>query len=87
MVVFFAFCNYNPDGRTLPVLIKNDFVYWIGSSISTLLFGYFTSLLMMCTPRQVNAKQGGVVAMIASLCIAIGCACGVQCAPLLNLII
>ncbi len=56
--VFFALCNYVPEGvdrskTIIPVLIKNDWVYWFGSALSPLAFGYFTSLLMMYTPMYV----------------------------------
>ena len=56
--VFFALCNYVPEGvdrskTIIPVLIKNDWVYWFGSALSPLAFGYFTSLLLMYTPMYV----------------------------------
>jgi equilibrative nucleoside transporter 1/2/3 len=50
--VFFALCNYKPTKRNLiPVLITNDYAYWAMSALSPLLFGYFTSLMMMYTPK------------------------------------
>lgn len=49
--LFFSFSNYMPNERTLPVFVSNDYVYWFGCAISPLLFGYFTSLLMMYTPQ------------------------------------
>ncbi len=56
--VFFAMCNYEPEGvdrgsTIIPVLIKNDWIYWIGSTLSSLSFGYFTSLLMIYVPMYV----------------------------------
>ena len=49
--IFFAFCNFKPIERNnIPVLITNDYVYWIGCALSPLSFGYLTSLLMMYTP-------------------------------------
>lgn len=53
VIAFFAFSNYMPEARTLPVLIKDDYVYWIGCAMSPLVFGYFTSLLMMYIPWYV----------------------------------
>ena len=49
--IFFAFCNFKPEDRKLPVLIANDWAYWVACAISPLVFGYLTSLLMMYTPR------------------------------------
>jgi hypothetical protein len=52
MFVFFAFCNFMPDQRNhIPVLIKNDYVYWIVSAIFTFFYGHFASLLMMYAPK------------------------------------
>ena len=54
--VFFAFCNFQPDKRldsAIPILIKNDYLYWAACIISPLTFGYFTSLMMMYTPKYV----------------------------------
>ena len=51
--VFYALCNYAPHNKTrhFPVYITNDYVMWFGGALSPLLFGYFTSLLMMYTPK------------------------------------
>lgn len=50
--IFYALCNFKPDERNrIPVLIKNDYVYWLGSALSPLMFGFFTSSIMMITPK------------------------------------
>lgn len=50
--VFFALCNFKPHKRNyIPVLVLNDYVYWTGTALSAFFFGYFTSLLMMYTPK------------------------------------
>jgi equilibrative nucleoside transporter 1/2/3 len=52
--IFFALCNFKPSERNnIPILIQNDYVYWFGAGLSPFIFGYFTSLLMMYTPRFV----------------------------------
>jgi hypothetical protein len=58
VLIFFALCNYIPEGEdrsktTIPVLIKNDWVYWFGSALAPSSFGYTTSLLMMYIPKYV----------------------------------
>lgn len=53
VICFFLFSNFQPQTgtRNLPVYITNDYVYWVGCALSPLIFGYFTSLLMMYTPQ------------------------------------
>lgn len=76
---FFLVSNFKPDERNhIPVLITNDYVYWIGAGLSPLVFGYFTSLLMMYTPQQVEPEHAGTAAMLAALCLVIGVVCGLQ---------
>jgi equilibrative nucleoside transporter 1/2/3 len=84
--IFFLFSNYKPDERTLPVLITNDYVYWAGAALSPLLFGYFTSLLMMYTPQQVEPEYAGTAAMLGALCLVIGVVSGLQFSVILGLL-
>lgn len=85
--VFFAICNFKPDSRKhIPILITNDYIYWAGCILSPLLFGYFTSLLMMYTPRLVP-EHSGTVSMLAGLAIAIGVATGLQFTKILEFIV
>lgn len=76
--LFFIFSNYNPENRNLPVVIQNDYVYWAGCALSPLIFGYFTSLLMMYTPQQVEPEYAGTAAMMAGLTLVIGVISGLQ---------
>ncbi|XP_053619525.1 equilibrative nucleoside transporter 1-like [Plodia interpunctella] len=46
-IPFFLFCNYKPDERQLPVLVTNDYVYWIGSALLGWTSGLGSSLGMM----------------------------------------
>lgn len=84
VLLFFLFSNYKPDERNLPVLITNDYVYWIGAGLSPLIFGYFTSLLMMYTPQQVEPEHAGTAAMLAALMLVVGVVSGLQFSVVLN---
>ncbi|RNA20727.1 equilibrative nucleoside transporter 1-like [Brachionus plicatilis] len=86
--VLFSISNFRPDvPHRIPVLITNDYVYWIICSVSSLLFGYFTSLLMMYTPNLVEDEHKGTVSMIAALSITIGVASGLQFTKILEFIV
>lgn len=52
-IPFYLLCNYQVRGvdRILPVLVTNDWVYWIGAVTMGFTNGYFSSLGMMYTPR------------------------------------
>ncbi|CAK9298767.1 unnamed protein product [Gordionus sp. m RMFG-2023] len=50
-IPLFLFCNYRPDIRKLPVLIKNDFTYALLGILLAVTNGYFSSLSMMYAPR------------------------------------
>lgn len=52
-VPFFLLCNYQVPSvqRILPVLISNDWVYWITAITMGFTSGYFSSLAMMYTPK------------------------------------
>lgn len=54
----FLLCNYQPvkTERILPVLINDDWVYWIIAITMGLSSGYLSSLSMMYCPRYVNVK-------------------------------
>lgn len=52
MLIFYTFCNFEPTKRNhIPVLIKNDYVYWGVSALFTFLYGHFASLLLMYIPK------------------------------------
>lgn len=57
-IPFYLFCNYHVADikRILPVLITNDWVYWIVAVTMALTSGYYSSLAMMYTPRLVLNK-------------------------------
>lgn len=88
VLFLFSISNFRPElPHRIPILITNDYIYWIICSVSSLLFGYFTSLLMMYTPNLVEDEYKGTVSMIAALCIAIGVGSGLQFTKILELIV
>jgi equilibrative nucleoside transporter 1/2/3 len=88
VVLFFSVCNFKPkERRHIPVLITNDYIYWIGCALSPLSFGYFTSLLMMYTPGQVPSEHSGSAAMIAALVLTIGVTTGLQFSKIFEFIV
>ncbi|XP_026473506.1 equilibrative nucleoside transporter 1 [Ctenocephalides felis] len=65
-IPLFLLCNYQPRKivRTLPVLIANDWVYWIIAIAMGVSSGYLSSLGMMYAPRSVEpqyAVQAGML--------------------------
>jgi equilibrative nucleoside transporter 1/2/3 len=53
LIPLFLVCNYQPLGvtRIMPVLIKNDYIFWMLGAILGLSSGYYSSVAMMYTPR------------------------------------
>lgn len=86
---FFLCSNFKPEERNgfIPVLISNDYIYWLGAGLSPLIFGYFTSLLMMYTPQQVEPENAGTAAMLAALALVIGVVSGLQFTVVLDYIV
>ena len=58
------FCNYRPETRVVPVLIKSDAVYTLISAIHGLTTGYFLSLCVMYAPKMVSKKDSPTVGMM-----------------------
>lgn len=52
-IPMFLVCNYLPEkiDRVMPILIMNDWVYWIAAIALGLTSGYFSSVAMMYCPR------------------------------------
>lgn len=53
LIPLFLVCNYQPLDitRTMPVLINNDYIFWLLGAILGLSSGYYSSVAMMYTPR------------------------------------
>uniref|UniRef100_A0A5S6QMX2 Equilibrative nucleoside transporter 1 n=1 Tax=Trichuris muris TaxID=70415 RepID=A0A5S6QMX2_TRIMR len=77
-IPFFLFCNFQPQYRTLPVLIKSDWLFLAGGMLMAFSSGHLTSLVMMYLPRLVGAKQSRTAAMMAALFLVFGVVCGVN---------
>nr|CAH7750237.1 unnamed protein product [Callosobruchus chinensis] len=78
-IPFFLLCNYQVKSvdRVLPVLIKNDWVYWIVSSTMGFTNGYWSSLAMMYTPRQVEGRHAPMAGMFAAAALITGIFVGI----------
>ncbi|KAH8376954.1 hypothetical protein KR093_002346 [Drosophila rubida] len=83
------FCNYAPSNivRTLPVLITNEWLYWIIAIIMSFSSGYLSSLGMMYAPQTVNAKYQITAGMFAAAVLVSGIFAGVLFSYLCPLII
>lgn len=67
-IPFYLFCNYQPHQqyeRILPVLVTNDYVYWVIAATMAITSGYFSSLAMMYTPSTVDEQYASVAGMFA----------------------
>ncbi|KAI9578240.1 hypothetical protein GQX74_015126 [Glossina fuscipes] len=64
----FLFCNYLPKGvqRTLPILITNEWIYWIIAVVMSFSSGYLSSLGMMYAPKTVSPKYQTTAGMFAA---------------------
>ncbi|CAK9298791.1 unnamed protein product [Gordionus sp. m RMFG-2023] len=83
-IPLFLFCNYHPDIRKVPVLIKYDFVYAMLSILLAASHGYFLSLTMMYAPSLVEPRMAQLAGMMATLFMIIGLLCGLNFALLVS---
>ena len=72
----FALCNYRPDHRRLPVLLKHDAYPIFINTFFALSNGYLGSLCMMYGPKLVNPKYAEVAGTIMALFLSCGLALG-----------
>lgn len=73
------FCNYHPKTveRNLPVIIYNDWIYWLIAIIMSYSSGYLSSLSMMYAPQTVDSENQITAGMFAAACLVTGIFCGV----------
>lgn len=78
-VPLFLFCNYQVDGvtRVFPILITNDYVYFIIAAIMALSSGYLSSLAMMYAPRTVEDRYAPTAGMFACAALITGIFSGI----------
>ncbi|CAB3227716.1 unnamed protein product [Arctia plantaginis] len=85
-IPFFLLCNYQVKGRQLPVLIKNDWVYWVASALLGWSSGHGSSLGMMYVTRNVAPENASTAGMIGAAVLVSGLVGGItagRAAPLL----
>uniref|UniRef100_A0A5K3F9A7 Equilibrative nucleoside transporter 1 n=3 Tax=Mesocestoides corti TaxID=53468 RepID=A0A5K3F9A7_MESCO len=82
MVIFipyFMVSNYlptGPGGRRMPLWVKNDHVYVVGSVVFAFTNGYFSSLAMMYAPSKSPPERAGLAGLLASFFLILGVFCG-----------
>ncbi|XP_018794698.1 PREDICTED: equilibrative nucleoside transporter 2-like [Bactrocera latifrons] len=78
-IPLFLFCNYLPLNidRSLPVLINNDWIYWIIGVLMAYTSGYYSALAMMYAPQTVEQNQQVKAGMFAGAMLISGIFCGI----------
>ncbi|XP_072377540.1 equilibrative nucleoside transporter 1-like [Diabrotica undecimpunctata] len=78
-IPLFLFCNYQVEGvtRNLPVLIKNDYIYFLIGATMAISSGYLSSLAMMYAPGTVEERYAQTAAMIAAAALLSGIFTGI----------
>ncbi|XP_013110541.1 equilibrative nucleoside transporter 1 [Stomoxys calcitrans] len=78
-IPLFLLCNYLPKGidRTLPVVITNEWVYWIIGIVMSYSSGYLSSLGMMYAPQTVQPKHQLTAGMFAAAMLITGIFSGI----------
>ena len=75
-VPLFALCNYRPDQRRFPVLLKHDAYPIVINIFFAVSNGYLGSLCMMYGPKLVHPKYAEVTGTIMALFLSCGLALG-----------
>uniref|UniRef100_A0A915ITK3 Equilibrative nucleoside transporter 3 n=1 Tax=Romanomermis culicivorax TaxID=13658 RepID=A0A915ITK3_ROMCU len=78
LIPYFFFSNYRPSCRTWPVLFGNDYVYTFMGVVLGFTSGYFSSLVMMYTPKLVDKGYARIAAMLATFFLILGIVCGIN---------
>lgn len=79
-IPFFLFCNYQPGNgydRIWPVVITNDYIYWIVAATMAISSGYFSSLAMMFAPSTVDEQYASVAGMFSGAALITGIFSGI----------
>lgn len=78
-IPLFLVCNYLPEkiNRVLPILIMNDWVYWIAAIALGLTSGYFSSVAMMYCPRTVEPQHAATAGMFGAASLITGICAGI----------
>lgn len=78
LIPYFMLCNYKPDKRLIPVLVDNDWAYFVMVVILGLTQGYCSSLSMMFSPGYVDMEHAPIAGMMTALFLVIGVVSGVN---------
>lgn len=78
-IPLFLFCNYLPLNveRKLPVIINNDWIYWIIGVLMAYTSGYYSALAMMYAPQTVEQNNQVKAGMFAGAMLISGIFCGI----------
>lgn len=78
-IPIFMLCNYQPKGRlrTLPILINNDWVYWVMSVLLGWSSGHGSSLGMMYVSSTVAPEHASTAGMIGGATLVTGIVAGI----------
>ncbi|XP_060528347.1 equilibrative nucleoside transporter 1 [Cylas formicarius] len=78
-IPFYLLCNYHLEGlnRALPVLVTNDWVYWIVAITMALTSGYFSSVAMMYVPGTVEDRYASTAGMFGGAALITGIFSGI----------
>uniref|UniRef100_A0A0K0DME3 Equilibrative nucleoside transporter 1 n=1 Tax=Angiostrongylus cantonensis TaxID=6313 RepID=A0A0K0DME3_ANGCA len=71
-IPFFAFCNYRPLTRKLPVFFTNTWLYVFMAIIMSISSGYLSGLAMMYAPRVVEPSKSRIASMMAGFFLIFG---------------
>ncbi|XP_053619526.1 equilibrative nucleoside transporter 1-like [Plodia interpunctella] len=76
-IPFFLLCNYKPQDRSLPVVIGNDYLFWMGTAILGWSTGHYSSLGMMyVSGGTVPSEYASIAGMLGSAVLVTGIFCG-----------
>lgn len=76
-IPFFLLSNYNPTKRTMPILVNNDWVYWIGGMLLGWSSGHCSSLGMMYVSGNVPPEHASKAGMIGGATLVTGIVAGI----------
>lgn len=80
-IPFFLLCNYVVEGRTLAVLIDNDWVYCVGGALLGWSSGHGSSLSMMYVARNVAPEHAATAGMMGAAMLVTGIFAGITFGP------
>ncbi|KAE9413647.1 hypothetical protein Angca_008650 [Angiostrongylus cantonensis] len=86
-IPFFAFCNYRPLTRKLPVFFTNTWLYVFMAIIMSISSGYLSGLAMMYAPRVVEPSKSRIASMMAGFFLIFGIVCGLASTILVSALI